>query len=105
MDISRVNIQALRRKIGSVLQDGKLFFGNIFENIAVASDNLTEEEAWEAAEIAGIADDIKSMPMGMNTVIMKAFLESIDADVLGNMLDLMSYRIPHVTLTYNRNNQ
>ena len=69
MDISRVNIQALRRKIGSVLQDGKLFFGNIFENIEVASDNLTEEEAWEAAEIAGIADDIKSMPMGMNTVI------------------------------------
>ena len=44
-------------------------FGNIFENIAVASDNLTGEEAWEAAEIAGIADDIKSMPMGMNTVI------------------------------------
>lgn len=69
MDITRVNIQALRRKIGSVLQDGKLFYGSIFDNIAVASDALTEEEAWEAAEIAGIAGDIKSMPMGMHTVI------------------------------------
>lgn len=68
-DITKVDIQSLRRKIGCVLQDGKLFYGSIFDNIAVAADSLTMEEAWEAAEIAGIADDIKSMPMGMNTVI------------------------------------
>ena len=27
------------------------------------------EDAWDAAEKAGIAEDIRSMPMGMNTVI------------------------------------
>ena len=56
----------------------------------------------------GIVETFKTEKLSLgqgNTVIMKAFLESIDADVLGNMLDLMSYRIPHVTLTYNRNNQ
>ena len=68
-DITKVDIKSLRRKIGTVLQDGKLFYGSIYENIAIATDSLTEEEAWEAAEIAGIADDIKSMPMGMNTMI------------------------------------
>ena len=68
-DITKVDLKSLRRRIGSVLQDGKLFYGSIYENIAIASDSLTMEEAWEAAEIAGIADDIKSMPMGMNTII------------------------------------
>ena len=27
------------------------------------------DEAWEAAELAGIADDIREMPMGMHTII------------------------------------
>ncbi|WP_026518696.1 ATP-binding cassette domain-containing protein [Butyrivibrio sp. MC2021] len=68
-DITKVDIRSLRRKIGTVLQEGKLFYGSIYENIAIAADNLTEEEAWEAAEIAGIADDIRAMPMGMHTVV------------------------------------
>ncbi len=68
-DLERIDLKSLRRKIGSVIQDGQLFYGNIFENIAIASEKLTMEEAWEAAEMAGIAEDIKAMPMGMNTII------------------------------------
>ena len=68
-DIERIDLKSLRRKIGSVIQDGKLFFGDIFHNIAIASEKLTQEEAWEAAEMAGIADDIRAMPMGMHTII------------------------------------
>ncbi len=68
-DIERVDLRSLRRRIGAVVQDGQLFYGDIYHNIAIASDYLTEEEAWEAAEIAGIADDIRNMPMGMNTII------------------------------------
>ena len=68
-DLERIDLKSLRRKIGSVIQDGKLFFGDIFQNISIASDKLTEEEAWEAAEMAGIADDIRAMPMGMKTII------------------------------------
>ncbi len=68
-DIERIDLKSLRRKIGSVIQDGKLFYGNIFQNIAIASEKLTMDQAWEAAELAGIADDIRAMPMGMNTII------------------------------------
>lgn len=68
-DIERIDLKSLRRKIGSVIQDAKLFHGDIFQNIAIASEKLTQEEAWEAAEVAGIADDIRQMPMGMNTII------------------------------------
>jgi ABC-type bacteriocin/lantibiotic exporter with double-glycine peptidase domain len=68
-DLERIDLKSLRRKIGSVIQDGQLFYGNIFQNIAIASEKLTMDEAWEAAEMAGIADDIKAMPMRMNTII------------------------------------
>ena len=68
-DIQSIDIRSLRRKIGVVLQNGKLFAGSIFSNIVVSAPWLTEKEAWEAAELAGIAEDIRSMPMGMHTMI------------------------------------
>ncbi len=68
-DIERIDLKSLRRKIGTVIQDGKLFYGDIFQNISIASEKLTMDEAWEAAEMAGIADDIREMPMGMYTII------------------------------------
>ena len=51
------------------MQDGKLFQGDIFSNITISAPWLTLDDAWEAAEMAGIAEDIRSMPMGMHTLI------------------------------------
>jgi ABC-type bacteriocin/lantibiotic exporter with double-glycine peptidase domain len=51
------------------MQNGKLFNGDIFSNIVISAPQLTLDDAWEAAEIAGIAEDIRRMPMGMNTLI------------------------------------
>lgn len=51
------------------MQNGKLFQGDIYSNIVISAPWLSQKEAWAAAEIAGIADDIRKMPMGMNTVI------------------------------------
>lgn len=68
-DISKIDPESLRRKIGVVMQDGKLFLGDIYSNIVITKPELTVDQAWEAAEIASIADDIRNMPMGMNTVI------------------------------------
>lgn len=68
-DISTVDLKSLRQKIGVVLQDGKLFQGDIFSNITISAPQLSMDEAWEAAEIAGIAEDIRNMPMGMFTMI------------------------------------
>ena len=68
-DISTLDLRSLRKKIAVVMQNGKLFQGDIYSNIAISAPWLTMEEAWEAAEIADIADDIRAMPMGMHTVI------------------------------------
>ena len=68
-DIKRLDLKSLRRKIGAVMQNGKLFTGEIFDNIVIAAPWLTLKDAWEAAEVAGLDDDIRNMPMGMNTLI------------------------------------
>ncbi len=68
-DMTKLDLRSLRRRIGAVTQDGSLFQGSIYENIVISAPELTLDEAWEAAETAGIADDIRAMPMGMQTVI------------------------------------
>ena len=68
-DISKLDLRSLRRRIGTVMQDGSLFQGDIFSNIVISAPQLKLEDAWAAAEMAGIADDIRAMPMGMHTMI------------------------------------
>ena len=68
-DLERIDLRSLRRRIGAVMQNGKLFQGDIYSNIVISAPWLSQDEAWEAAELAGIADDIRTMPMGMNTII------------------------------------
>lgn len=69
IDLSNIDLSSLRRRIGVVTQDGGLFQGDIFSNIVISAPQITLDDAWEAAEIAGIADDIRNMPMGMHTII------------------------------------
>jgi len=68
-DMSKLDLRSLRRRMGVVTQDGSLFQGDIYSNIVISAPQLTLDEAWEAAEIAGVADDIRAMPMGMQTII------------------------------------
>ena len=68
-DINSLDMQSLRRRIGTVTQDAGLFQGDIYSNIVISAPELTLDDAWEAAEKAGIADDIRAMPMGMHTMI------------------------------------
>jgi len=58
----------VRNQMGVVLQNGQLMSGSIFTNI-VGTSALTENDAWAAADAAGLTDDIKNMPMGMQTII------------------------------------
>ncbi len=68
-DIERMDAVAIRRHIGVVLQDGDLPEGSIEEAINGVSSSLTTDDAWRAARIASVSDDIEAMPMGMHTVI------------------------------------
>ena len=67
-DLAELEVSAVRRQCGVVLQNGALLAGNIKTNI-IGSSSHTVDDAWEAARMAGIADDIANMPMGMNTVL------------------------------------
>ena len=68
-DMQTLDPKSLRHNIGTVMQNGKLLQGSLFDNISISAPQLTLDEAWEAAELAGIADDIREMPMGMQTMI------------------------------------
>ncbi len=68
-DIEKLDLRSVRQCIGVDLQNGKLFAGDIFSNIIVTAPWKTLEDAWEAARIAGIEDEIKAMPMGMHTML------------------------------------
>ena len=67
-DLSELDVRALRRRIGVVLQDDKPCAGSLFDNI-VGSANLSLADAWEAARMVGLEEDIQAMPMGMQTVV------------------------------------
>jgi ATP-binding cassette subfamily C protein len=59
---------AVRRQLGVVLQDASLMAGDIRGNI-LGTSGLGEEDAWEAARLVGLADEIRRMPMGMQTFV------------------------------------
>lgn len=68
-DLSTLDLRSVRRNIGTVMQNGRLFYGDIYSNIVISAPHLSMEDAWEAARLAGIEDDIRAMPMGMHTLI------------------------------------
>jgi NHLM bacteriocin system ABC transporter ATP-binding protein len=67
-ELGGLDVQAVRRQMGVVLQSGRLMSGDIYTNIVGAS-SATINEAWAAARMAGLAEEIEAMPMGMHTVI------------------------------------
>ncbi|MFI1386052.1 NHLP bacteriocin export ABC transporter permease/ATPase subunit [Embleya sp. NPDC020886] len=67
-DLASLDVAAVRRQFGVVLQNGQLFAGSVLHNIC-GLRNYTLDEAWEAAEMAGLDEDLGRMPMGMHTVL------------------------------------
>ena len=67
-DLAGLDVHAVRRQLGVVMQNSRMMSGSIFENIASGA-LITMDEAWEAARASGLADDIDAMPMGMHTVV------------------------------------
>jgi NHLM bacteriocin system ABC transporter ATP-binding protein len=67
-DLAKLDVQAVRRQIGTVLQSARLTVGSVFQNI-VGEAPFTLNDAWEAARMAGLEEDLRAMPMGMYTMI------------------------------------
>ncbi|MDE0611401.1 MAG: ATP-binding cassette domain-containing protein [Gammaproteobacteria bacterium] len=67
--LDQFDIVAVRRQIGVVLQDVLLQSGTILDNIIGHDTELNEEDAWRAARLAGVDEDIRAMPMGLHTAV------------------------------------
>lgn len=70
-DLGELDLPSVRAQCGVVLQAGNLMPGDIRDNIS-GGGRFTEDEIWEAADMAGLTPVIKSMPMGLATVVNEA---------------------------------
>ena len=68
-ELDSLDIREVRQQLGVVLQDSRLLPAELYRNIIGNSSTLSVSDAWEAAKMAGIADDIKAMPMNMHTYV------------------------------------
>ena len=68
-ELSTLDLREVRRQIGVVLQHAQLMPGDIFNNIVGFAPDLTMEDAWHAAKLAGLEEDIRRLPMGMHTLV------------------------------------
>jgi ATP-binding cassette subfamily B protein len=69
VDVREMNLQALRRRCGVVLQDPFLFSGTIADNIRLGSTHVTREAVERAAEEVNVADFIQSLPEGFDSLL------------------------------------
>ncbi len=68
-DIENLDKRELRKKMGVVLQNGKLISGSIFENITIAAPEATLKDVQDVIKAVGLEKDISEMPMGLHTVL------------------------------------
>jgi NHLM bacteriocin system ABC transporter ATP-binding protein len=67
-DLWELDVQAVRRQCGVVLQDGTLFAGSLRENLCGAG-SYPLDRVWEAVRMAGLEDDVRNLPMGLGTMV------------------------------------
>ena len=68
-ELATLDLRDVRRQIGVVLQQAQLLPTDILGNIIGFAPLLNIDDAWEAARLAGLEEDIRRMPMGMHTLV------------------------------------
>jgi NHLM bacteriocin system ABC transporter ATP-binding protein len=67
-NVNKLDLLEVRRQIGTVLQNGAIISGSIYENI-VSGGLYTQEEVMEAIRLSGFDKDLMNFPMGLQTVV------------------------------------
>ncbi|MCG6282530.1 ATP-binding cassette domain-containing protein, partial [Vibrio diabolicus] len=67
--IQSIPLSELRSLYAYVPQDAFLFSMNIMENIRIGRSNATDDEVYQAAQLAAIHDDIEQVPDGYQTLV------------------------------------
>lgn len=98
VNIQNISKEFLRKNIGIVLQDTKLFTGTIKENISYGSPNATDEEIKQAAKMAYAHEFIERLPEGYNTYIKNQNMLSPGEIQLINIARVMLTKPPIIIL-------
>ena len=68
-DLRHLNLKQVRRRIGAVPQSVGLHPLDLWDNLVGHHGEVTSDEAWTAARVADVEEEIRSMPMGMMTMV------------------------------------
>jgi len=68
-DVRDVTLQSLEDVVGYVTQDAHLFHDTIRANLRYARPDTDDRQVWAAMEAAQIADLVRSLPDGLDTVV------------------------------------
>ncbi len=69
VDVRDLSFDSIRETLGMVTQDGHLFHDTVRENLRFARPEATDDELWEALTSARLADLVRSLPDGLDTVL------------------------------------
>lgn len=69
VDVREVDPDVLRRRIGLVPQKAYLFSGTVASNLRYGDPDATDEELWQALEVAQARDFVEAMPEGLDTPV------------------------------------
>ncbi|MFH8337070.1 ABC transporter ATP-binding protein [Streptomyces sp. AM6-12] len=69
VDVRDVTAASLRATLGLVTQDGHLFHDTVRANLLLARPDATDEELWDALGRARLAEVVRSLPDGLDTVV------------------------------------
>ncbi len=97
-DLERINRRSVRNGVGMVVQDASLRPQTVLDNIIGTGDDLTMEDAWRAARLALVDEDILAMPMGMYTITAEGSSAFSGGQVQRIMLAAALVRNPSVLL-------
>lgn len=67
-DLADLDVRAVRRQLGVILQSSRVITGSILENINIGT-SYTLDDAWLALERAAMADTVRGLPMGIHTLV------------------------------------
>ena len=71
VEIEHLELDALRRQVGVVLQDVFLFSGSIYDNVTLRNENISKQQVEEAARLIGMHDFIMQLPGGYDYNVME----------------------------------
>ncbi|TDN58410.1 type I secretion system permease/ATPase [Scandinavium goeteborgense] len=98
LSISQIDMADLRRNIGFLSQNARLFFGTLRENLTLGAPHASDEAVFEVLEICGADSFVKRLPKGLDHPIMEGGNGLSGGQRQAILLARMLLRSPNIVL-------